>query len=402
MELVAQIKEFLIDPFNRYLVAALLILGLVLLLFPQQEQVAAEKDENFRIYYFYLPTCPHCAQQKIFNQKLMEEFSEIEFVSYDASTPYGASLLKNKTAQYGLDTKNLQVPATFFGNWSFIGYESEETTGKKIKEALMQYLQQTSSTAPPEVSVEKTLEVELPLIGKIDPRKYSLPLLAIVLGLVDGFNPCAMWVLVYLIALVMNLNDRTKIWIIVGSFVAASGILYFLFMTAWLNAFLLVGYIRPLTIAIGLIALGGGILSVREYIKTKGEIVCKVGDPNQKKSLIKKMEEVVASPTNLATILGIIALAFVVNSIEFVCSSAIPAVFTQVLALSNLSFWEYYAYIALYDFFFMLDDLIVFGLAAFAVSGEIGQRYAKYCKIVGGVLLLILGLVLLFAPNLLR
>ncbi|MEM4555068.1 MAG: hypothetical protein QXT25_04440, partial [Candidatus Anstonellaceae archaeon] len=84
------------------------------------------------------------------------------------------------------------------------------------------------------------------------------------------------------------------------------------------------------------------------------------------------------------------------------CSSAIPAVFTQVLALSNLSFWEYYAYIALYDFFFMLDDLIVFGLAAFAVSGEIGQKYAKYCKIVGGVLLLILGLVLLFAPNLLR
>jgi hypothetical protein len=121
-----------------------------------------------------------------------------------------------------------------------------------------------------------------------------------------------------------------------------------------------------------------------------------------KKRTISKMERIVFSPLTITTLLGIIALAFVVNSVEFACSSAIPAVFTQVLALSHLSSFSYYMYILLYDFFFMLDDLIIFGLAAFAINTTIGNRYAKYCKLIGGVLLLLMGLVLAFAPQLLR
>ncbi len=108
------------------------------------------------------------------------------------------------------------------------------------------------------------------------------------------------------------------------------------------------------------------------------------------------------SPLTITTIFGIIALAFVINSIEFACSSAIPAVFTQVLAVSNLSTWQYYAYILLYDLFFMLDDLIIFSLAAFAINTAIGEKYAKYCKLIGGVILFLLGIMLVFVPNLLR
>lgn len=231
---------------------------------------------------------------------------------------------------------------------------------------------------------------------------FSLPALAVVLGLVDGFNPCAMWVLVYLIAVIVNLDDRKKIWTIVGSFVLASGILYFLFMAAWLNAFLLLGYVRLLTIAIGLVALGGGILSVREYLATKGALTCKVGDEGSHKRTISRIEEIIAQPLSMGVLFAVIALAFVVNSIEFVCSAAIPAVFTQILALSSLSTLQHYAYIALYDFFFMLDDMIIFGMAAFAVSGGVGDRYARYCKALGGAILVVLGLLLLFAPHLLQ
>jgi hypothetical protein len=179
-------------------------------------------------------------------------------------------------------------------------------------------------------------------------------------------------------------------------------VLYFLFMTAWLNAFLLLGYMRAVTVLIGIVALGGGILSIKEYITTKGELVCKVGDAGSKRGMITRLEEIVASPLTIPTLAAIVALAFVVNSVEFVCSSAIPAVFTQVLALSNISSLEHYGYIALYDFFFMLDDLIVFGLAAFAISGGVGEKYAKYCKIIGGAILFLLGVMLLFAPQMLR
>jgi hypothetical protein len=204
-----------------------------------------------------------------------------------------------------------------------------------------------------------------------------------------------MWVLVYLVSLVATLRDRKRIWLICGSFVLASGILYFLFMTVWLNAFLLIGYVKPVTVVIGLVALGGGTLQVREVIKTKGAVVCEVTDEESRTKTMTKVQKIVSSPLTFGILAGIIALAFTVNAVEFVCSAAIPAVFTQVLSLAGLSTFQYYGYILLYDVFFMLDDLVIFGTAAFALTSRLGDRYAKYSRPVGATILIILGLLLL-------
>jgi hypothetical protein len=242
----------------------------------------------------------------------------------------------------------------------------------------------------------------IPFLGARDASRYSLPALAVMLGLVDGFNPCAMWVLVYLISLIMSLNDRRKIWLLVGSFVAASGVLYFLFMTAWLNAFLLIGYLRPLTVLIGLFALWTGIGSIREVIATRGIVACKVTDGAARKKTMTRIEKLVAAPLTIATMAGIIVLAFAVNSVEFLCSAGIPAIFTHVLSLSTASTWHYYAYILLYVFFFMLDDLLIFGSAVFAVSSSLGEKYTGLCKAIGGLIMVVLGGLLVFFPEMLR
>jgi len=211
-----------------------------------------------------------------------------------------------------------------------------------------------------------------------------------------------MWVLVYLISLIMSLKDRKKIWFLVGTFVASSGILYFLFMTAWLNVFLFLGYLRSLTLIIGLISLGAGILSIRDYLKTKGELVCKIGDVNSKKKTQLKISQIVDAPLTLFSVFSIISLAFIINSIEFACSAALPAIFTHTLTLRNLPAIEYYGYILIYTFFFMLDDFIIFSLAVLALDTTIGTRYAKHCRIIGGVVLFALGMIMVFRPELLR
>ena len=242
----------------------------------------------------------------------------------------------------------------------------------------------------------------LPVFGEIRFADFSLPALAVLLGLADGFNPCAMWALVYLLSLLVSLRDRRKIWLLVGSFVLASGVLYFLFMTAWLNAFLLLGYLRPLTIAIGLGALVIGVVDLRAFIQTRGAPVCTVGNPGFKKRTMGRMEQLVAAPLSLASFLGVVALAFTVNAIEFACSAGLPAVFTHILSLRQLSGPQYYGYILLYDVFFMLDDLLIFSLAAFTLQTTMAGGYARYGKLVGGVVLVALGLVMLVAPELLR
>ena len=389
------------DAFKRYLVIGLAVLGVVLLSLghePAQPAGPAEGD-TVELHFFYHAGCPHCKDQEPFNESLARAYPSVSFVYHDGANPGEYARLVEMLEGTGVTEEQLDFPLTIVGDQVFIGWQSEETTGSKIEEALQQWLQGVR----PAAEVEEPSDVQtIPIIGEIRLSDYSLAGLAVTLGLVDGFNPCAMWVLAYLISLILILKDRRKAWLLVGSFVFASGVLYFLFMTAWLNAFLLIGYSRPVTLVIGLAALGAGMLNLREYIAMKGVITCEVVGPESRRKTMSRIERLVSSPLNLATIAGIVALAFVVNSIEFVCSSALPAIFTHVLSLSNLSPLGYYGYILLYDLFFMLDDLIIFGSAAFAMSSHLGDRYVRYCKPVGGTILVILGALLLFAPQFLR
>jgi thiol-disulfide isomerase/thioredoxin len=392
------IKQFWGSKFNRYLLLCLLLIG-VISLFISKEPTITEED-GLVVHFFYLPTCHFCAEQKPIVEELKQELTDTHFYSYDASSKEGSQLFYQLLAEAGLDTSRIAVPTVFVGKHPLVGVHSKEQIKKAIEECKETCSANGANITSQEIKTGFT-DFELPFIGRTDLTKFSIPTLAIVLGLIDGFNPCAMWVLVYLIGLLIGVADKRKIWIIVGSFVLASGILYFLFMTAWLNIFLLVGYIRVLTLVIGLVALGGGVISLKDYF-TKKALTCEVGDEETHEKTMSKIQRTISQPLSIAIIGSIVILAFIINSVEFVCSSAIPAVFTQILAISGLSTLQHYLYISLYTLFFMLDDLIIFGLAAFAISSAIGDKYAKYCKLIGGIILTILGAVMVFAPHLLR
>jgi hypothetical protein len=189
--------------------------------------------------------------------------------------------------------------------------------------------------------------------------------------------------------------------LIVGTFVFSSGVWYFLFMSAWLNAFLFLGYIRPLTLGIGFMAVFVGIKGFIDLIKSRGAPACTVVDDRSREKTISRMRRILLSPVSITSVISIIGLSFVINSIEFLCSCAIPAVFTHVLSISHLTWLEHYGYILLYIFVFMLDDLIIFASAAFAFNALIGNRYVVLSKIVGGILLIVLGYLLIFQPHVL-
>jgi len=402
MNLTKSIKSFFQSKFNVYLVISLLLLGGLAFFLTGETSTQQESTGELTVHFFYLPTCPHCTEQKPIYFDVKEERSDVQFFEHDASSQEGSQLFYQMARDAGLDTSGLGVPIIFVGKHALVGVQSREQIISAIDDCI-------NNCKGEEYHSEKTQEVktsfsdyELPFLGRTDLTKWSLPTLAIILGLVDGFNPCAMWVLVYLIGLLIGVKDRKKIWVIVGSFVLASGILYFLFMTAWINIFLLLGYIKILTIIIGLVALGGGILSLKEYFTMKRALTCSVGDEKSHKKTMGKIDRIISQPLTIALIFSIICLAFVVNSVEFACSAAIPAIFTQILALSGLSIIQNYLYIGLYVLFFMLDDLIIFGIAAFAVSSTLGNRYAKYCRLLGGIILTVLGFIMVFAPHLLR
>lgn len=413
------------------LLILLILLGLILgqpgaMLAQEKASPVREFPSNgVKIYFFYGQTCPHCKKAEAFLEKI-ETIYPLEIKSYEVFGNKENADLFLKFLETCGEGKTVRVPAIFIGDKVIIGYFNDDTTGKEVEKAIETCL--TGECSDPLLKIKSECEecdcqgaiceceickcetkeikagqtINLPLIGNIDTGKISLPLLTVIFGLLDGFNPCAMWVLILLISLLLNVNSKKKIWLVGGTFIAVSGILYYLFMAAWLNLFLMIGYVSLIRILIGGAAAGVGVWRVKDFITWKPG-VCKAVDHSQSQEKITERMNKILKPAALpATFFGIVVLAFSVNLIEFFCSAGLPAVYTQVLAMQNITGISRYLYLLLYDFFYMLDDLIVFGVAVFALS-KVGftDKYNRWSMLVGGILILILGILLIFRPELL-
>ncbi len=246
---------------------------------------------------------------------------------------------------------------------------------------------------------EEAAEITLPWIGQLRVRDIGLPLFTIAVGLLDGFNPCAMWVLLFLLSILVNLEDRLRILAVAGTFVLVSGIAYFAFMAAWLNVFLLIGFLRPIQIALGLLAIVVGSIHVKDFFAFKQGLSLSIPE-SAKPGLYQRMRDIVSARNLAAALIGALILAVMVNIIELLCTAGLPALYTQVLTMQHLPVWQNYAYLLLYNLAYMFDD----GLMVFAVVWTLGkhklqEREGRVLKLISGLVILILGLLMLFRPD---
>ena len=242
----------------------------------------------------------------------------------------------------------------------------------------------------------------LPIIGKVNAKSISLPIVSIILGTIDGFNPCAMWVLIFLITMLIGMHNKKRMLGLGITFLVSSALVYLLFMIAWLNIAVNLTGILIIRLLIALVALIGGTINLRSYIKSikQKDSGCEVVDSKKRKKIIEKVKKFTTEKSFILAFLGIIALAVSVNFIELACSAGLPLMFTQILALNNLGTLEYALYIFLYIFFFMLDDLIVFIIAMFTLKiTGISTKYTKYSHLVGGIIMVIIGLLMVIKPE---
>lgn len=370
----------------------LLILGLVLTLgWP----LASWASQPVDVYLFWAEGCPHCAAEKVYLADLMEQPAYQEAINlrlYEISQPGTTQALKLFSEKLNFSPNH--VPITIVGDQSFIGF-SEETIGLQIKQAIDQVLaQQNNSEQPDTPQPSQTLNV--PLWGQLDLAQASLPLITIIIGLLDGFNPCAMWTLIFLISLLLGIENKTRMWVLGAAFIVTSAVVYFIFMAAWLNAIIFLGLVLWVRILIGLFALGGGGWSVKRFW-TEKDSGCEINESDQRRQTLARLKTAVYNKKFVLALAGIIALAFTVNLVEMVCSAGLPAIYTQVLVMNNLPTWQYYGYLLLYIFFFMLDDLLVFivAMTTLRLTG-LSTKYSRWSNLAGGLLMIIIGLLLIF------
>ena len=238
-------------------------------------------------------------------------------------------------------------------------------------------------------------------LSNINYEELSLPILSIVLGFIDGFNPCAMWILLFLISMMLGMEDRKRMWILGLTFIGVSALTYFAFLASWLNLILFMGSILMIRYAIGVLGIAGGLFNVYSFFKSlKRGDGCEIVKSEKRNTIIERIKRFTHEESLTLSILGISMLAVSVNLIELMCSAGIPAMFTAVLAENQLSVFENYLYMTLYIILFMIDDLIVFIIAMVSLKLiGISTRYTKYSHLIGGLLLIVIGFLLIFKPE---
>ena len=329
--------------------------------------------------------CPYCADAKAFLDTVAPERPalRIEFRSVDQDAAARDELLRLSTAA-GIWPPG--VPTFEIDSQVLVGFDDPEHIGRDLLALI------DRGTSPP-------AQVESRLFGTLSATQLGLPLFTLVLGLLDGFNPCAMWVLLFLLSVLVRLRDRRRLALVAGTFVLVSGAVYYAFMAAWLNVFLVVGWSEPVRLGLATLALLIGALNVKDCV-APGRGPSLAIPASARPGLVARMHEVLQARALPVMLFGVAALAVVVNFVELLCTAGLPALYTGVLTQQQLPAAAHYAYLGLYIAGYIADDSLMVATAVLALgSGKLTERGGQLLKLLSGIVMLALGLVLLLRPQ---
>lgn len=372
--------------------------------------LAARLRDMCAITIYTRPGCPRCAAAKAWLPGMAARHPGFTVTSVDlVSDAAGRAALAELVKRHGVG--GASIPVLHACNSVVVGFDQPATTGARIEKLLERW-----TTACPgavgeeiegvlgaeEVIVEPT-GIDVPLLrwldGRLDPARLGMPLFTIAVGLVDGFNPCAMWVLLLLLSILVNLDDRWKIIAIAGTFVVVSGAAYYAFMAAWLNVFEWIGYLRSVQVALGLFAIVIGAIHIKDFVAFKQGVSLSIPEA-AKPGIYQRIRRIVNAENLAAAITGAFVLAVLVNVVELLCTAGLPALYTNILSQQGYGPAGRYGYLFLYILAYMFDDsLMVAGVVWSLSRFKLQERGGRWLKLVSGSVVLLLGGVMLFKPE---
>lgn len=365
-----------------------------------------EPDGTVRvpITVFWSKRCPHCRDALPFLDRLRREEPWIEVRAFEL-TESREHVARFVEMARGLGQDARSVPAFFVCGQMLTGYDGAEGMGARIL-GLARFCHQAAQTEGPGIlasggrlAVLPSGAIELPVVGRLEVGSLSLPFFTLLVAGLDAFNPCAFFVLLFLLSLLVHARSRGRMLLVGGTFVLFSGLVYFLFMAAWLNLFLVVGGAPVVTAVAGGVALLVGLLNVKDYFWLHQGPTLSIPE-GAKPGLFRRMRGLVAADNLAAMLVGTVTLALAANSYELLCTAGFPMVYTRVLTLNDLSPGAHYGYLILYNLVYILPLLAIVLVFTFTLgSRKLSEDQGRVLKLLSGIMMLGLGVVMLVDPE---
>ncbi len=427
----------------------LAVITFICLLFLAQPALAAEKTT---VYFFWGEGCPHCVVEKPFLEEMEQKYSQLEVKSYETWQNQGNMAVFEQVAEaYGIQARG--VPTTFIGDYEpIVGFaeymaddmenkivsclqegcidpgvkagivatdenqsveeeaSSEPTTAPTITSEPADTANDIKSEAPftslgqetNDSSTQNAHTIKLPLLGEINLDHMPLIVMTSLIAFVDGFNPCSLWVITFLLGIVLHTGSRKKVFAVGLTFITIATLVYGLFILGLFNALAIIGYMKWIKLSVAAVALIFGLVNIKDYFWYKKGISFTIPD-RFKPGIFKNTRQLMKKKSMLGLISGTIVLAFGVTFIELICTAGFPVIWTTILSENNVSLVLFATLFALYMLIYFLDEAFVFGTILLTLkASKFEEEQGRVLKLLGGIIMLTLAYFWLAKPELMN
>lgn len=358
---------------------------------------------SVKLYFFWSSRCPHCLEAQPFVEELAARYP---WLSLESNEVFAVAENRERFIAMAalLGQQARSVPTFMVCGRMYVGWGGVDTGGsfldRKVRECYSSVYGTMAMSPPPAQDESSDVPaLDLPVIGRFDAQQLSLPVLTLVLAGMDAFNPCAFFVLLFLLSMLVHMRDRRTMLMVGGVFVAVSGLVYFAFMAAWLNLFLVFGEMRLVTLAAGIVAVTIALINIKDYVWYRRGVSLTLSE-TQKQKLARRSSALLNYSSVPALLLSTVLLAAVANTYELLCTAGFPMVYTRILTLNGLSTTGHYLYLALYNLIYVIPLLLIVLLfVATLGSRRLKEFEGRILKLLSGLMMLALGLLLLLAPE---
>lgn len=359
----------------------------------------AAQPPSILLYFFWSKRCPHCLEARPQVEALAARYPWLSVASREVYE--NEDNRKQFIAMARLLGGQARSVPTFMlcgemhVGWS--GPDALDATVRACRDRIYAGAEAVPGAHPHAAAGLPALDI--PLLGKLDAERLSLPLLTVVLAGLDAFNPCAFFVLLFLLSMLVHLHSRRMMLLVGGLFVLVSGLVYFAFMAAWLNVFLVFGELKAVTLVAGLVAVVIALINIKDYLWFRRGVSLTLSD-EQKLKLSRRSGALVNAGSVPALLVSTLLLAAVANLYELLCTAGFPMVYTRILTLNGLSPTGHYLYLGLYNLVYVLPLLAIVALFVTTLGARrLSESEARVLKLLSGLMMLALGLLLLVAPE---
>lgn len=380
----------------------LILVSLCLVSIARAEDDWVAPDEagqpQIQLYFFWSLTCPHCTAAHPYVVAIPEQRPWVKVHDLELSRSE-ANVARYEALARLIGAEAAAVPAFVFCGEMHVGWDGPDGMGELLANRLDACRVRVAAGASVIAAAHAADRIDLPLVGVVDASSLSLPALTLVLAALDAFNPCAFFVLLFLLSLLANQKNRRRMLTVGAIFIAASGLMYFAFMAAWLNVFQLLGALTWITLAAGILAIFVGMVNVKDFFAFEKGITLSIPE-SAKPNIYRRARAILQSEHTGPMLAATAFLAIAANFYELLCTAGFPMVYTRILTLHEPSESARYAWLALYNVIYIVPlTLIVLAFVGTLATHKLTEREGRLLKLMSGVMMLELGLVLAFVPH---